>query len=350
MSMNELLSVIVPIYKIEKYLPQCIESILGQTYKNLEIILVDDGSPDLCPLICDEYAGQDNRIHVIHKKNGGLVSARQAGITYAHGSYITYVDGDDWLDAAFYEKLMKVILAHNADMVIAGYTSEKQEGNKTVINMLKAGLYTGESLKNEFIPYMIYTDRFFESGMIPAVWNKIFRREVLIPNQLNIPKQICMGEDSVCTYPAILSSKKVFVSEECGYHYRQTGNSMVTSYDPFYFDKLYILMNYFTKIIQDKNGNNLDNQLTAYYLFLIKLGLGQELGRKNRICFVKRYKRLKGILQEAAIKDVLERYQDIKMDKEDSIFFRMAVRGSVIGLCTWKIKMRLKWKRKQRLI
>ena len=102
---GNLVSVIVPIYNVEKYLEKCIESIVNQTYKNLEIILVDDGSPDNCPAICDEWAQKDSRIKVIHKKNGGLSSARNAGLEVSNGEYISFVDSDDWLDENTFEEV-----------------------------------------------------------------------------------------------------------------------------------------------------------------------------------------------------------------------------------------------------
>ena len=111
-------SVIVPIYKIEKYLCKCVDSILANTYTNLEVILVDDGSPDKCPQICDMYAEKDKRVHVVHKKNGGLVSARQAGVEVAKGDYVFCIDGDDWISDDYFEKYYYVInwyahLKHN---------------------------------------------------------------------------------------------------------------------------------------------------------------------------------------------------------------------------------------------
>lgn len=104
---RNMISVIVPIYNIQEYLPQCIDSIINQTYTELEIILVDDGSTDSGGSICDEYALNDSRVKVIHKKNGGLVSARKAGIRAAHGEYITFVDGDDWIERDTYQKYLK---------------------------------------------------------------------------------------------------------------------------------------------------------------------------------------------------------------------------------------------------
>ena len=116
----ELISVIVPVYKVEKYLRECVDSILAQTYTNLEIILVDDGSPDNCGKICDEYAQNDSRIKVIHQENGGLSAARNAGLDIATGKYIGFVDSDDYAELNMFEELHKRIIENNADLSICG--------------------------------------------------------------------------------------------------------------------------------------------------------------------------------------------------------------------------------------
>ena len=122
-SRNNLVSVIVPIYKVEEYLRECVDSITGQTYKNLEIILVDDGSPDRCGEICEEYARNDKRITVYHKENGGLSDARNYGMARSHGEYITFVDSDDVIRADFVETLMGLIHKHDADISVASLVS-----------------------------------------------------------------------------------------------------------------------------------------------------------------------------------------------------------------------------------
>ena len=170
--MNKI-SVIVPCYKVEDYLSQCLESIIGQTYKNLEIILVDDGSPDRCPLICDEYAQKDSRIKVIHKKNGGLSSARNAGLDIATGDYIAFVDSDDWLELDMYETLYNVINNYCVDIAVCDIikysngvkTKETEDGeNVSIIN----------SPKDAFL-HQFYTKPCIRF----EVWNKLFRREVV---------------------------------------------------------------------------------------------------------------------------------------------------------------------------
>lgn len=117
MNLNPLISVIVPVYKVEKYLSDCMESLLKQTYKNLEILLVDDGSPDNCPTLCDEYAKQDNRVVVIHKPNGGLASARNAGLDAATGDYIAFLDSDDWIEPQTYDEMISFALRSDLDIV-----------------------------------------------------------------------------------------------------------------------------------------------------------------------------------------------------------------------------------------
>ena len=119
MEVKKMISVVVPIYNVSKYLPKCIESILHSTYKNLEVILVDDGSTDECPTICDDYAKKDSRIKVIHKKNGGLSDARNKGLDIATGEYISFIDSDDYIDADLYESVIKEF-DENIDVVVFG--------------------------------------------------------------------------------------------------------------------------------------------------------------------------------------------------------------------------------------
>ena len=126
--MNDLISVIIPVYNVEKYLEKCINSVINQTYKNLEIILVNDGSTDNCPYICDEFAKKDNRIKVIHKQNGGLSSARNAGLDVANGQYIGFVDSDDYINPEMYQKLYEALISQNADLSICSYEEVTEKG------------------------------------------------------------------------------------------------------------------------------------------------------------------------------------------------------------------------------
>lgn len=221
-----LISIIVPIYMIERYIGLCIESIIKQTYKNLEIILVDDGSKDRCSEICDLYAMKDSRIKVIHKANGGLVSARKAGLQQSNGEYVSYVDGDDWIEQGFIESLCTIALTSNADVVCAGFTRDLFSKSESFTNAISSGVYGGEDLR------MIYEDmisfgKYYCPGITTYVWNKLFKREILIKAQSNVDNRITIGEDASVTYPALYESKIIAVCDGVLYHYRQRENSML---------------------------------------------------------------------------------------------------------------------------
>lgn len=220
-----LISVVVPIYGIERYLGLCIESIIKQTYTNLEVILVDDGSKDRCPEICDLYAQKDNRIVVVHKDNGGLVSARKAGLSVAHGVYVGYVDGDDWIEPTFYESLYKAISKSNSDLVVAGQSKDLFDSKSTITSFIPSGLYETnnlERLKRNMISY----GHFFRIGITTYVWNKLFKRDLLIDCQTSVPNNITIGEDAAVVYPYIMKCKSIRIIDSFDYHYRQREDSI----------------------------------------------------------------------------------------------------------------------------
>lgn len=222
-----MISVIVPVYNVAVYLKQCIESICRQTYKNLEIILIDDGSTDDSGRICDFYSAKDSRITVIHKENGGLVSARKAGIQASHGRYIAYVDGDDWIEETMYEKLMRCITEQDVDVAMCGRYEDTGDISKAVFQGIKQGKYNKKLMLEQVYPNMIVNGEFFRWGIFPGVWDKLFKREYIEPFQMEVDERICMGEDAVCVYPCLLNTESIYILEECLYHYRQTAFSMI---------------------------------------------------------------------------------------------------------------------------
>lgn len=225
---NPKISVIVPIYMIDRYIGICVESLLNQTYKNLEIILVDDGSKDRCSEICDLYASKDNRIKVIHKRNGGLVSARKAGVLAATGKYIGFVDGDDWVGCGFYQSLYNAIIQNDCDIVISGFSRDLFNKSKCIYNSIASGYYEGDSLK-EIFKQMISCGEFFRHGISTYHWNKLFKRDVILKYQLNVDNSISIGEDAAVIYATLLNCQKICITENCAYHYRQREDSMLKS-------------------------------------------------------------------------------------------------------------------------
>lgn len=278
-----LVSVIVPIYRIDRYIGLCIESILNQTYQNLEIILVDDGSPDRCPEICDLYAAKDNRIKVIHKKNGGLVSARKAGLLEATGELVGYVDGDDWIGPGFYESLVATMMTSQADLVAAGFSRDLFSKSEHFLNTVPCGLYEGARLC-DLQSCMLSCGAFYRLGVTTYVWNKLFRREILMEHQMAVDERITIGEDAAVVYPVLLSCKRVYIADNCSYHYRQREDSMLKKSSAFRQEavRLKILYQYLSSCVSKyPMCANLQSQIDDYVLGICIMRSGGILQTEN---------------------------------------------------------------------
>lgn len=229
--MSPLFSIVVPVYNIEKYIENCILSILKQTFTDFELILVDDGSSDRSSEICDEYALQDSRIKVIHKENGGLVSARQAGVAVAVGEYVTGVDGDDWISIHYLERFAEVIQQYRPDVVCCGaiWAYENKEVRKPLL--INSGYYDRRRIEEEIFPILI--ERSDGVYLAPSQWAKVFRREIYKKQQQQVSTLINIGEDIACVKPCIYHSNSMYVMEDCLYYYRQNLTSMTKKREAF---------------------------------------------------------------------------------------------------------------------
>lgn len=233
MSIREdvLFSVIVPVYNIEKYLEKCVDSILNNTYKNLELILVDDGSPDGCPRMCDTYSEKDKRVRVIHKKNGGLVSARQAGIEIATGDYVVCVDGDDWVSENYLELFYEIITTHYPDIICTGYVSVRDKVYTEHILEYPLGYYDKKKIIDKIYPILIEDEK--GCYFIPQIWAKAFKKSLYKQQQLLVDSRISVGEDHACSKPCIYRAASMYLAEECPYYYRINTQSMTNKRKPF---------------------------------------------------------------------------------------------------------------------
>ena len=174
--MEEKISVIVPVYNVEDFLPQCIESIINQTYRELEVILVDDGSPDNCPAICDNYASIDSRLKVVHKMNGGLSSARNAGLDVATGSFVSFIDSDDWLEPNMYEVLVNNMRQNDADVSVCQAWAHNDKTKEKIATNSDGESFLIEGYSN-ILGHLLYNTP--EPVLRFEVWNKLFRRDVI---------------------------------------------------------------------------------------------------------------------------------------------------------------------------
>lgn len=222
------ISVIVPVYNIEPYIRECLDSIVNQTYSNLEIILVDDGSTDSSGLICDEYAQKNKRITVFHKPNGGLVSARKTGVLLATGEYVTYVDSDDWIETKAYEELAKIIEHYYPDILAFGFKKEYTNFAVERQEALECGFYSRETFWETAKKCVIEND-FFCPIVHASVGCKIFKTELARKYQMAVDDDICSGEDIAVVFPLMINMENVFIEKRCFYHYRVNKKSICWS-------------------------------------------------------------------------------------------------------------------------
>ena len=249
--MEHLYSIIVPICGVEKYLEECIDSIIEQTYRNIEIILVDDGSPDNCPFICDEYAKKDNRIKVIHKANGGLVSARKAGAMVATGDYICCVDGDDYIASNCVEIINKYVCDFLPNVICFGYYLATENGIRVVDSNSGEGFYNRERLKNEILPWLIQNDKGY---YFPAsIWGKAIKREIYVDAQNRVDTRIKMGEDAACSMLCISDAESLYIIKESLYYYRFNNSSMSKDGRPMSWESAQCLSEHMVRELGAKN-------------------------------------------------------------------------------------------------
>ncbi len=211
---QELVSVIVPVYRVAQYLPECIESVLRQTYRNLELILVDDGSPDRCGEICDAYSARDSRVKVIHKPNGGAASARNAGLDAAQGSYICFVDSDDAVSPDYVSQLMERLISARADIAVCGFHWYTKAGMEPCGECEPPGSYGRED----------YLRQFLKNWTCALLWNKLFRREVIGALRMEEGHRI---DDEFFTYQVVLRAEKIVVFDSMLYQYRLRRSSVM---------------------------------------------------------------------------------------------------------------------------
>ncbi len=260
----EKISIIVPVYNVEKYLRNCLDSIINQTYTNLEIILVDDGSPDGSGKICDEYALKDGRIKIFHNKNMGLSGARNFGIDNATGEYITFVDSDDEINLYYIEKLFKILKENNADLSICGFKyiqenkkTRKQENKK----IRKAELYNAEEAISQMYSYIGFG---IKCTSFITSWGNLIPREYYKDIKFPLGK---INEDEFTTYKLYLKADKIaYIKEPLYYYYKRSGSIMNSGFN---LKRLEVL-DAFEERIKILKEKNYDISLTVirYYLRL----------------------------------------------------------------------------------
>lgn len=238
MTDSPLVTVIVPVYKVEEYLDFCVRSVVDQTYRNLEILLIDDGSPDGCPQICDRWAALDDRIKVFHKPNGGLASARNMALDHMTGDFVTFVDSDDWLSANTIETMLSYLVESHADIAEIGTIVEYDDGTQKPYQF-DLGLQTKLYDRDEALRKFLYHD-----GLASAAWGKLYNAEFFKPPvSLRFPDGLNSEDYYLLSHLFNIMKHGIYVQLEPRlYHYRQRAESIctTTSIDAHTFDKIKI--------------------------------------------------------------------------------------------------------------
>ncbi len=307
----ELISVIVPVYNAEKYLLRCVDSIRHQTYTNLEIILVDDGSPDNCPQMCDEVCGKDARVKVIHKHNAGQGLARNDGLDIATGKYVTFVDSDDWIGPEHVENLYNAIKKHDADASLGNHTRVSADGIKTPRMLpLEEGTYEGERIISELMLPLIGADTKTSGDILinSSVSMNMYRMECISKNNIRfISERYAVAEDFYFNVDFFHYASKIVYVKEKEYYYFKNPDSTCEKYNPKRFERT---LNYYSVISQrvDSYGlrDRVENRVERSFLMKIRVAIRHivmsELSRKEKL------RQIREILDNDTVKTVLCNY------------------------------------------
>ncbi|MDR1970080.1 MAG: glycosyltransferase [Candidatus Nomurabacteria bacterium] len=314
-----MISVIVPIYRAEKYLPRCIDSIIESGIDDYELILVDDGSPDNSGQIADDYAARNpEHIKVVHQLNRGHTLARQAGLKMAKGDYIWLVDSDDYLAPDALAKIATAIAKHQPDIITFDNYFEIHGKSYPGAQSVPYGVFDKAGLMKKIYPHMIYSGNFFYFGIYAAMWNKVFRRSIIEPNLMAVDPAVKIHEDGLATFASFLDAKLVVILKQKLYHYRKDNSSVTRSYCPEQFPGLLILADSLEKINREKAIYDLSEQINFYLLYNIFSIIFEEFyfrhakPRRERRSFVANiinHRRIKQALASVDLTTLPPRYQ-----------------------------------------
>lgn len=338
---NPLVTVVVPVYNVEKYLDRCIESIVNQTYDNLEIILVDDGSPDKCPQMCDDWAKKDNRIKVIHKDNAGLGMARNSGMEVATGEYILFVDSDDYIDKSAVKKSVDTAINSQSQVVMFGHSNFDDFGNVTPLKMKTDKLYfEKEELLNDLLPGLFVYDR----GLGVRTGNKMFSLDLFKTNNLQYKSEReIISEDAFFILQLFKYVKKVAILSENLYFYYQNPQSLTSTYREDRQEK----NNYFLlRSLEEIEANNypicvakaLKIRYHAYTISALKQILNSDLSD------VSQKQEIYKIFKDKTLKETLSS-EVLDGEKKSLKLFYYLVRYEMYGMAFLMLKIRARKER-----
>lgn len=319
-------SIIVPVYNTDRYLDRCMNSLLNQTLKNIEIIVVDDGSGSECAKKCDQWGKKDFRVHIIHKKNQGLGLARNTGIEASKGKYLLFIDSDDYVEAEMCRKLYEVAEKEKADIIIGGYKKVYQDGKmEACTNQGIPGVLKDEEIKSILLANMLGAPPHYGSddyiGM--SVWKNLYRRDLIERYQIYFPSEReYISEDIIFHIFYLRHVSKAVVIPDTFYCYCQNGSSLTTTYRENRFEMVKKLYLYEEKLLKEIDAYQYGRlQLMRTFIANVRVCIMQEAdhGRKN-YCGSNAKKRILGFCKDETLKKVLREYPYGKLPIKQRLF------------------------------
>ncbi len=329
---NELLSIIVPVYNVEKFFDACINSLVNQTYQNLEIILVDDGSIDNSYEICQKWQKKDDRIKLYHfEQSGGAVRARQKGLEMSSGNYVAYVDSDDWVEKEMFDVLMDAIIRNDADMAFSTGTCNEYEGGQVKSkDNIKQGIYQNEQL-NQILYDMIHIN------VYPILWNRVFKKEQHLPWQMKTDERIRINNDITCMLMTIMHMNKVVAVDGYFYHYVKNNNSIVHTYRTEYLESNCLTY----KLVKDEiisTGREFVLQdWKEFFLNKLFMNIRLECSTQNKVSFTTKMNRLKELYSNPILNDFFAENNSFHFSGREKIIWEFIQRKK-----TWQLYLVLK--------
>lgn len=322
-------SIIVPCYNVERFLERCMASLLHQTLKEIEIIIIDDESPDRVPQMCEEYAKNDTRVHIIHKKNEGLGMARNSGLEIAKGDYIAFCDSDDYVELNMYETLYEEAIASNADVVYSNFLLEDDNGKwHTNLEVQQRTEWIGEDIEHFMLdmvasaPYVKHERKYQMS-----VWHSIYKRNIIEDYHIRFQSErVVLSEDFPFQLKFLKHSKKVVYIPQAFYHYCSNGSSLTHQFNIDKFDRINNLYNVMFAELQDIKGSQ--ERLDRFYIGYIRARINELL---HSICSSKK-RILQQVLSEPTLRVICARYPCYWLPPYQCIFYWLMKKKKIYGL------------------
>lgn len=302
---DPIVSIIVPVYNVEKYIDRCVQSLLKQTLENIEIILVDDGSPDNCPQICNSYANKDNRIKVIHKPNEGLGYARNSGLKVAKGRYVAFVDSDDFVSPNMYEELIMLADRYKLDTVFCGYNYYNKDGDIIRKNELeRLSILRTANTGVAMLKKMLSSDN--KKNIVDfdmCVWRAIYSRKIIENSSIRfVSERNFISEDIIFHIDYLAHTNSIGISPKCYYFYCLNGNSLTKSYRYDRFEKEKILFEEILKRVKKYNLPISVPKMTNFFALKTRYVISQEIEHMPTLTYDVVYQHIKVLSKDSLVK------------------------------------------------